>query len=179
MLSGVRASIAVEGGLRQDLTKKTMNVSKRDAPGVFTIPPLIYVPFLAMGIVLDYLFPVPLLPNRIQYLVGFAVIAVSGLIMPFVLLEFRKFRTNFNPRKATTTIITTGPYRFSRNPSYLALTLIYISVGIAADSIWILGLLIPALALMHYGVITREERYLEKKFGEEYLCYKRSVRRWL
>ncbi len=153
--------------------------SERDAPGVITIPPLIYVPFFAIGILLDYIFPVPLLPNRVQYLVGFAVIAVSGLIMPFVLLEFRKSRTNFDPRKVTTTIITTGPYRFSRNPSYLALTLIYIGVGIAADSIWILGLLIPALALMHYGVITREERYLEKKFGEEYLCYKRSVRRWL
>ena len=175
----MRASVAVEGGLRQDSKKKTMNVSKRDAPGVFTIPPLIYVPFLAMGIVLDYLFPVPLLPNRVQYLVGFAVMAVSGLIMPFVLLEFRKARTNFNPRKPTTAIITTGPYRFSRNPSYVGLTLVYVGIGIAADSIWILGLLIPALAVMHYGVIVREERYLENKFGEEYLRYKRSVRRWL
>ena len=159
--------------------KRTMNASERDAPKVITFPPLVYVPFLAMGIVLDFLFPLPLLPNRVQYLVGFAVIAVSGLIMPFVLLEFRKARTNFGPRKPTTAIITTGPYRFSRNPSYVGLTLVYVGIGIATDSIWILGLLIPAIVVMHYGVIVREERYLENKFGEEYLRYKRSVRRWL
>ena len=156
-----------------------MNASERDAPKVITIPPLVYVPFLAMGIVLDFLFPLPLLPNRVQYLVGFAVMAVSGLIIPFVLLEFRKARTDFNPRKPTTAIITTGPFRFSRNPSYLVLTLLCVGIGIAADSIWILGLLIPAIVVMHYGVIVREERYLENKFGEEYLRYKRSVRRWL
>jgi len=156
-----------------------MNASERDAPKVITIPPLVYVPFLAMGIVLDFLFPLPLLPNRVQYLVGFAVMAVSGLIISFVLLEFRKARTDFNPRKPTTTIITTGPFRFSRNPSYLVLTLLCVGIGIAADSIWILGLLIPAIVVMHYGVIAREERYLENKFGEEYLRYKRSVRRWL
>ena len=156
-----------------------MNASERDAPKVITIPPLVYVPFLAMGIVLDFLFPLPLLPNRVQYLVGFAVMAVSGLIISFVLLEFRKARTDFNPRKPTTAIITTGPFRFSRNPSYLVLTLLCVGIGIAADSIWILGLLIPAIVVMHYGVIVREERYLENKFGEEYLRYKRSVRRWL
>ena len=168
-----------QGGLRLDSKKKTMNVSKRDAPGVAIFPPLVYVPFLAMGIVLDFLFPVPLLPNGVQYAAGFAVMAVGGLIMPFVLLEFRKARTNFNPRKPTTAIITTGPYRFSRNPSYVGLTLLCVGIGIAADSIWILGLLIPAIVVMHYGVIVREERYLENKFGEEYLRYRRSVRRWL
>ena len=156
-----------------------MNASEGDAPKVITFPPLVYVPFLAMGIVLDFLFPLPLLPNRVQYLVGFAVMAVSGLIIPFVLLEFRKARTDFNPRKPTTAIITTGPFRFSRNPSYVGLTLLCVGIGIAADSIWILGLLIPAIVVMHYGVIAREERYLENKFGEEYLRYKRSVRRWL
>ncbi len=156
-----------------------MNADKGSAPGVIALPPVVYAPFLAMGIVLDFLFPVPVLPNRVQYAAGFAVMALSGLIIPFVLLEFRKARTDFNPRKPTTTIITTGPYRFSRNPSYLVLTLLCVGIGIAADNIWILGLLIPAIVVMHYGVIVREERYLENKFGEEYLRYKRSVRRWL
>ena len=156
-----------------------MNADKGSAPGVIALPPLVYVPFLAMGIVLDFLSPVPVLPSRVQYAAGFAVMAVSGLIIPFVLLEFRKARTDFDPRKPTTAIITTGPFRFSRNPSYLVLTLLCVGIGIAADSIWILGLLIPAIVVMHYGVIVREERYLENKFGEEYLRYKRSVRRWL
>ena len=97
--------------------------------------------------------------------------------MPFVLLQFHRAGTTFDPRKATTALITGGPYRFSRNPSYVSLSLLYVGVGIAADSIWILGLFIPTLAVMHYGVICREERYLENKFGEEYLRYKRTVRR--
>ena len=156
-----------------------MPQSTKDAPNVITIPPLIYVAFLAVGLLLDYLFPVPVLPNSIQYAVGFGMIIATGLVMPFVLLEFRKAETQFDPRKPTTAIITTGPYRFSRNPSYVSLTMLYLGIAIAADSVWILAGLIPTLVVMHYGVILREEQYLENKFGEEYLRYKKTVRRWL
>ena len=156
-----------------------MNPAKTDAAGVIAIPPVIYLAFLGIGIALDLLFPIPLLPDSVQYRAGFAVIAGGGCIMPFVLLQFHRAGTNFDPRKATTALITGGPYRFSRNPSYVSLSLLYVGVGIAADSIWILGLFIPTLAVMHYGVILREERYLENKFGEEYLHYKRRVRRWI
>ena len=102
-----------------------------------------------------------------------------ALIMPFVLLRFKEAKTNFDLRKPTTRIITTGPYRFSRNPSYVSLTMLYLGIAIAADSVWVLAGLIPTLVVMHYGVILREEEYLEAKFGEEYLRYKRSVPRWL
>ena len=156
-----------------------MNASQRDAPRVIGFPPVIYAAFLAVGIALHSLFPVKALPDSVQYPIGFALIAVCVFIMPFVLLQFRKAGTNFDLRKPTTTIITGGPYRFSRNPAYLSLSLLYAGIGIAANSIWILGLLVPTLAVMHYGVISREERYLENKFGEEYLRYRRSVRRWL
>ena len=156
-----------------------MPQSTKDAPNVIAIPPLIYLAFLAVGLLLDYLFPVPVLPNSIQYAVGFGMIIATGLVMPFVLLEFRKAETQFDPRKPTTAIITTGPYRFSRNPSYVSLTTLYLGIAIAADSVWILAGLIPTLVVMHYGVILREEQYLENKFGEEYLRYKKTVRRWL
>ena len=155
-----------------------MSHSEADAAGVIAIPPVIYLAFLGIGIALDLLFPIPLLPDSVQYRAGFAVIAVGGCIMPFVLRQFYKAGTNFDPRKATTAVITGGPYRFSRNPSYVSLSLLYVGVGIAADSIWILGLLASTLTVMHYGVICREERYLENKFDEEYLRYKRRVRRW-
>ncbi len=156
-----------------------MPQSTKDAPNVITIPPLIYLAFLAVGLLLDYLFPVPVLPNSIQYAVGFGMIIATGLVMPFVLLEFRKAETQFDPRKPTTAIITTGPYRFSRNPSYVSLTTLYLGIAITADSMWVLAGLIPTLVVMHYGVILREEEYLEAKFSEEYLRYKNTVRRWL
>ncbi len=156
-----------------------MPQSTKDAPNVIAIPPLIYLAFLAVGLLLDYLFPVPVLPNSIQYAVGFGISIASALIMPFVLLRFKNANTNFDPRKPTTRIVTTGPYRYSRNPSYVSLTMLYLGIAIAADSVWVLAGLIPTLVVMHYGVILREEQYLAEKFGEPYLQYKRSVRRWL
>ena len=78
-----------------------------------------------------------------------------------------------------TALVTEGPFQFSRNPIYLALTLIYCGIGMAADSGWVLGLVVPVLAVMRYGVIAAEERYLEAKFGEAYRHYKGHVRRWL
>ncbi len=156
-----------------------MPQSTKDAPNVIAVPPLIYLAFLAVGLLLGYLFPVPVLPNSIQYAVGFGMIIATGLVMPFVLLEFRKAETQFDPRKPTTAIITTGPYRFSRNPSYVSLTMLYLGIAVAADGVWVLAGLIPTLVVMHYGVILREEEYLEAKFSEEYLRYKNTVRRWL
>ncbi len=75
-------------------------------------------------------------------------------------------------------IITNGPYRFSRNPIYLSFTLLQLGLGMWANSAWLVGMLIPTLVLMSYGVIAREERYMARKFRDEYLQYKRAVRRW-
>ena len=156
-----------------------MQGNGKDAPEVIALPPLIYLAFLAAGILLDYIFPVAVLPDRLQYPMGLALIAAAAIAMPFVLHRFRKAGTSFDVRKPTSALVTGGPYRFSRNPGYLSLTLLYAGIGVAADSLWIVGLLVPVLAVMHCGVILREERYLERKFGEDYLRYKRSVRRWL
>ncbi len=79
----------------------------------------------------------------------------------------------------STAIITTGPFRYSRNPAYVALTLLCVGLGVLLDNPWILVLLLPAVLLVHFGVVRREERYLERRFGEEYRRYKASVRRWL
>ena len=140
---------------------------------------LIYLAPLLAGLALDYLWPVALLPDRVQFFAGIVVIALGGVIIAFTLPQFRRTRTNFSPFKPTTALITGGPFRFSRNPAYLSLSLLYTGIGIAADNILMLGLLVPTLIVMHYGVISREERSLQSKFGEEYLRYKASVRRWL
>ena len=82
-------------------------------------------------------------------------------------------------RKPATALATAGPYRVSRNPIYLALTLFYLGVGLAAGSLWVVVLAGPALLVMHLGVVRREERYLERRFGAAYLDYARRVRRWI
>jgi len=137
-----------------------MVIRERDAPGIRVIPPVIYAGFLAVGIALDYFLPIPLLPATVQYPVGSALILASVLIVLSALREFRKARTSFDVRKPATALVMSGLFRFSRNPGYLALTLLYTGIAVAADSIWILALLVPILVVMHYGVIVREERYL-------------------
>jgi protein-S-isoprenylcysteine O-methyltransferase Ste14 len=143
------------------------------------IPPLIYGAFLLLGLALDFLFPVSVLPSWARYFVGLPLIAASFAIAIPAIRHFREAGTNLDVRKPTTTVVATGPFRYSRNPIYFAMTVLYIGLGIAAGSLWILGLVLPTLMVMHIGVIAREERYLERKFGEEYLTYKRAVRRWI
>ena len=91
----------------------------------------------------------------------------------------RRHKTSFKTDEPSTALITGGPYRYTRNPIYLALSLLYAGIGIAADSPWVLVLLAPLLVVIHYGVIIREERYLERKFADAYRRYKATTRRWL
>lgn len=159
-----------------------MNAGGKDRPGVIAHPPYIYLGFLGLGIVLNYFWPLPIGDGP------FAVWARSfwGLIVAggatLLLLGIRQFRrrgTHFRTDKPSTAIITDGLYRYSRNPLYLALSLIYAGLGLGLDNLWALMLLVPVLVVIRYGVIAREEAYLERKFGHEYLRYKRSVRRWI
>jgi protein-S-isoprenylcysteine O-methyltransferase Ste14 len=98
------------------------------------------------------------------------------------LYSIRKFQTAGTPvpgNKPTTAIVRTGPYRFSRNPIYLAFSIFQLGIASWVNSIWLIGTLIAAVAVMASVVIPREERYLVRRFGADYLDYKRSVRRWL
>lgn len=156
-----------------------MSGSPPQTPGVIAPAPLIYLPTVAIGIGLDVLWPVSLFPNVIRYTLGSVFLFVSIAIMPFVLREFRRAGTSFDATKPSATIVTTGPFRFSRNPSYLSLTLLCVGIAVLTDNVWIIGLLLPALVLLHYGVIRREERYLDATFGDEYRRYRAKVRRWL
>ena len=132
-----------------------------------------------MGLGLDQVWPVALIPDGVQYPAGFALVALGGVILTVAVRRFLRAGTSVETRKPTTALVTGGPFRYSRNPIYVAMGLAYAGIGIAADSPWVLGLLVPALAVMRYGVISPEERYLEGKFGDEYRRYKASVRRWL
>jgi protein-S-isoprenylcysteine O-methyltransferase Ste14 len=149
----------------------------KDTAGVAAPPPLIYLAGLAAGIGLDRLAAWPEMPPMV--LPGLAAMALGIAVMALGIREFRKAGTDYHPHRPTTRIVTTGPFRFTRNPLYLSLTSIYAGIALALGSAWALLLLIPVLLAIRYGVIAREERYLAAKFGDEYLRYKDSVRRWL
>ena len=151
----------------------------KDTAGVIAPPPVIYFAFLLIGLGADALWPVAVLPQAPRYAAAAAVIALSLALVISAFRQFRRHKTSFKPHEPSTALITEGPYRYSRNPMYLALSLLYAGLGIAADSPWTLALLAPLLIVMHYGVILREERYLERKFADDYRRYKATVRRWL
>lgn len=151
---------------------------KRDLPGVLAPPPVIYALGLAIGILLQRSFPHPMLPapwSRPLALVFF----LTGLVGIAAVVAFRRAGTSPNPYRSSSQLVTTGIYRVSRNPMYVGFTLGYLAAACWFNSLWLFLLLPVVLLVVLYGVILREERYLERQFGEEYRAYRARVRRWL
>jgi protein-S-isoprenylcysteine O-methyltransferase Ste14 len=106
-------------------------------------------------------------------------VAASFVMIRAALYELRRHGTSFLPTQATTALVRSGPYRFTRNPMYLAFALAYLGIAIAFSLLWAIVLLPAVLAAIQWSVIVREEDYLERKFREQYRVYKAGVRRWL
>ena len=153
-------------------------MAERDAPGVIALPPLIYLAGLAVGFGLEALLPSADLPDPLRWL-GVLLILAGVLLQGSFIRMFRRAGTNVDPTKPTTAIVTEGPYRITRNPGYLGFALVYAGIALLASALWPLLTLVAVLVVVDRGVIAREERYLEAKFGAEYTGYKRRVRRWL
>jgi protein-S-isoprenylcysteine O-methyltransferase Ste14 len=152
---------------------------ERDRPGVIALPPLIYAAGLTVGLSLQWLFPLGAAFGIAWKLFGGALMAAALTVILWAERTMKRAGTNVNPMKPAVAVVTDGPYRFMRNPMYLSLTLFYSGLSLALGALWPLLLLPGVLAVMHYGVILREEGYLERRFGEVYLQYKAQVRRWL
>jgi protein-S-isoprenylcysteine O-methyltransferase Ste14 len=150
-----------------------------DNPGVIAPPPVIFIAALVLGFGLDFLWPLPLVPTDVRIYVGGFLILISFVPAIWMMRLFIKARTNLDVRKPTHKIVTSGPFRWTRNPAYLSLSLLIFGIAIAADSIWVVLWLVVAMIVTHYKIILREEAYLEQKFGAEYLDYKATVRRWI
>jgi protein-S-isoprenylcysteine O-methyltransferase Ste14 len=119
------------------------------------------------------------LPPSFSVVAG-VLLLFAGLGIVFTAFtKMRRAETNVEPWKPTTAIIDDGIYGISRNPIYLAMILIYFGISFLFNLFWFLPPIILVLAVMHYGVILREEKYLERKFGDEYLNYKNRVGRWI
>ena len=143
-------------------------------------PPLIFLSFLGLAALLDLLHPwLTGAPPELRQ--GLAA-ELGGLALPLILEAVRRFGragTNVKPWKPSTALVLEGPYRYTRNPMYLAMLLLYMAGGLLLDTVYWVPLLAPLLLVMNRGVIQREERYLETLFGEEYRQFKGRVRRWL
>ncbi len=157
-----------------------MKKSGRDTPRVLVPPPLLYAVPLAIGLAFHFAFPARFLPaGWVQLALGLPLVAVAVVLYATAIGTLRKAATDFRFAKPTTAIVTRGPFRLSRNPIYLANTLVFLGTALATNALWALVLLPLAVALVTVGAIYPEERYLKERFGQEYLDYKARVRRWL
>ena len=150
-----------------------------DAPGVLIFPPFLFVGAFLLGLAPQLLWPVHLLGPWPARVIGVVLVLVSGSIAIPAVRTMKRAGTNVDPAQPSTTIVRTGPFRFTRNPIYLANTILFLALSFLFNSVWPLSLLIPMLLVLYWGVIRREERYLEAKFGAAYLSYKAQVRRWI
>lgn len=156
--------------------------AKRDTAGVIAPPPLIYLGFLILGLALEFLVVRTQgldMPASLRWTVV-AALVLSGIVaIAAAALRFRRAGTPAPPWHPTTAFVAQGIYRFTRNPMYLGMTLIYCAIAVAADAPVVFWMLIPLCITIHYGVVLREERYMAAKFGAPYIDYTNAVPRWL
>jgi protein-S-isoprenylcysteine O-methyltransferase Ste14 len=153
--------------------------STEDHPGVIVFPPFIWLICAAVSGLLHFIHPSRMMSYRVSLPIGIALLVVAPSLAISALLVMKAAGTNVNPSEPALTIVRNGPYRFTRNPMYLALCLLQLALGFLLDDWVTLLLVIPLALVLHHGVILREEKYLEAKFGERYLGLKRNVRRWI
>jgi protein-S-isoprenylcysteine O-methyltransferase Ste14 len=132
------------------------------------------------GLALTWLVPLPFVPAAaLGRWLGAIVFALAIALFGWAVATMTRAGSNVPTNRPTTAIVEGGPYRFTRNPIYLAMLLGLIGLAIAFNSVWLLLALVPFALVIRYGVVAREEAYLERKFGDVYRHYCARVRRWL
>src|SRR5262249_17348047 len=139
-------------------------------------PPLVYLGGIAAGLAIHAMWPAHLVPPALETPVGVIVTLAAVILFVSSVRSLRAAGTPVPGNHPTTTIVRTGPYRFSRNPIYLGFSLLQLGLAFWVNSVALLLMLVPALGLMSFVVIPREERYLEARFPSQYLPYRASVR---
>ena len=150
--------------------------------GIRVFPPVIAAAGIALGLVLTFLYPVPIVePPTTRTLFGLGIVffALWLLLAVSAGVAFRGKGTPVNPYAPTKALVVHGPFRFTRNPMYLGLVLMTIGFALVMNSMWLILVAVPVLLLLRNLVIVQEERYLEELFGDDYRAYVKRVRRWL
>jgi protein-S-isoprenylcysteine O-methyltransferase Ste14 len=152
----------------------------KDRAGVIAPPPLIYLSGILIGLALNRWWrPCPIFPVATWRWSGLVLVLAGVALIIAGRRAMLAAQTNINPFKPTTSIVSSGPFGFTRNPLYVSMILIYLGLTLVANTWWSLPLLVPVLLLIHFGVVLREERYLERKFGDSYREYRARVGRYL
>jgi protein-S-isoprenylcysteine O-methyltransferase Ste14 len=156
-----------------------MGMDSPKTSGIHFPPPFLYVGVLLLGLLLEKLIPVAPPPRALSRLLAALLLMPAIGLLLWSLGLFLKARTSPLPMRPTTSLVFSGPYRWTRNPMYLAMLLLYIGIALLFDIFWALVLIPLVLLLVVRLVIWREEQYLEARFGDEYRQYRRRVRRWI
>ena len=152
----------------------------QDLPGMRIAPPLIFLVLLGVGLLLHSTTPLDLsLPFAARVISAALLFPMAGILAFGAVRVMHREKTPFNPDRPTTALCSSGVFCISRNPMYLSLVLLLLSIGLVISSLWLL--MLTPLLLMAFDrlAVKPEEVYLTKKFGDAYLEYKRRVRRWL
>lgn len=150
-----------------------------DSPGVRLPPPALYAVAVLAGYLLHRGWPLPVGNSVIVQTLAWLLMGVWLALTVSSIGNFRRSRTSIVPIRPATALVISGPYRFTRNPMYVGLATLTVALGLFMNSWWPMLLLVPVLLIVRQSVITPEERYLERRFGVEYVAYKERVRRWL
>jgi protein-S-isoprenylcysteine O-methyltransferase Ste14 len=145
-------------------------------------PPRLFLALLLLGLVLDRLVPLHASAREGgagHWILGVVLVGIGFALATAAIRNFGRAGTPVPTIEPTRALVTTGLHGRSRNPIYVGPFLIYAGVAVAAHSTWMLILAVPLAITMRYGVVAREEAYLERRFGDDYRAYKAHVRRWL
>ncbi len=156
-----------------------MTEKNEDHAQVMVPPPMVFLGYLIGALILNWVVPLPTPWIYIMRIVGGLAVVAGILFVSSAFSQMMKTHTSPDPHQSVATLVTEGPYRFTRNPIYLGFFLIYLGFTLFAGTLW--GLLAsPFLAwTITHMVIHAEEYYLEDKFKDRYIDYKSRVRRWL
>ena len=153
-----------------------------ETAGVIARPPLLFLTALLLGLAADHLLPLPFAfpqADLAHWIIAGSLILMGLVFAAAGIRNFSRAATPIPTNQPTRALVTTGIHRWTRNPIYLGLFLLYGGLGVAARSPWTLILTLPLAITIRYGVVAREEAYLERRFGDAYRDYKARVRRWL
>jgi protein-S-isoprenylcysteine O-methyltransferase Ste14 len=142
-------------------------------------PPLIFAAGLIAGLLLERVLPLVLLPPALIWVAAPIFLLLGIVLTAWSTWIFHRHRTTPIPVRPTTTLVMSGPYRFTRNPMYVSMVCFYLAFALWFNIFWALIALPAVIGIVHVYVIGREERYLERKFGDDYREYRARVRRWL
>ncbi len=142
-------------------------------------PPRLYVLVIVMGISAGIIWPVNMFSPWAQAFFGPLIMVTGFLLKLWAVREFRQSGTCVPAHKPTTRLVTTGPYRYTRNPMFISSSVFLFGLGVLVDSLWLILMLVPLIIYIHTRFVRREEAFLRMKFGDAYQAYALRVRRWI